>query len=85
MVVKKGIAGEYYGVQGLTWRNPPILDDPTEIRKIGRRKYELHYDGDRLRLAAWRTRRAVYWVSNTLLQSLSERQMLAIAKSARKL
>jgi LCP family protein required for cell wall assembly len=85
MVVKKGIAGEYYGLQGLTWKNPPILDDPTEIRQIGRRKYELHYDGDRLRLVAWRTRKAVYWISNTLLQSLSERQMLAIARSARKL
>ena len=31
---------------------PPILDDPTEIRRIGSRRYELHYDGDRLRLVA---------------------------------
>jgi polyisoprenyl-teichoic acid--peptidoglycan teichoic acid transferase len=85
MVVRKGILGEYYGLQGLTWKDPPILDDPTEIRRIGRRKYELHYDGDRLRLVAWRTRKAVYWVSNTLLQSLSERQMLSIARSARQL
>jgi polyisoprenyl-teichoic acid--peptidoglycan teichoic acid transferase len=85
MVIKKGAPGEYYGLQGLTWKNPPILDDPTEVRQIGRRRYELHYDGDRLRLVAWRTSKAVYWVSNTLLQSLSERQMLAIARSARKL
>ncbi len=85
MVIKRGLIGEYYGVQGLTWKDPPVLDDPTEIRTIRGRKYELHYDGDRLRLVAWRTRKAVYYVSNTLLQSLSERQMLAIARTAKKL
>jgi hypothetical protein len=36
-------------------------------------------------MVAWRTRKAVYWVSNTLLLTLSERQMMAIARSARKL
>jgi polyisoprenyl-teichoic acid--peptidoglycan teichoic acid transferase len=77
--------GEYYGVQGLTWKNPPILEDPAEVRRIGRREYELHYDGDRLRLVAWRTPKAVYWISNTLLLTLSEKQMLAIARSTRPL
>ena len=33
--------------------------------------------------SAWRTNKAVYWVSNTLLQMLTERQMLAIARSTR--
>jgi hypothetical protein len=85
MVIKRGLVGEYYGLQGTTWKNPPILENVSEKRKIGRREYELHYDGDRLRMVAWRTRKAVYWVSNTLLLTLSERQMLAIAKSARRL
>ena len=83
MVIRRGRIGEYYGVQGTTWTDPPILANPSEERKIGRHTYELHYDGDRLRIVAWRTRKAVYWISNTLLQSLSERQMLAIARSAR--
>ena len=77
--------GEYYGVQGLTWKDPPILEDPAEVRRIGRREYELHYDGDRLRLVAWRTPKAVYWISNTLLLTLTERQMLAIARSTQPL
>jgi polyisoprenyl-teichoic acid--peptidoglycan teichoic acid transferase len=34
---------------------------------------------------AWRTKRAVYWVSNTLTQSLNTRQMIAIAASLRRL
>ena len=42
-------------------------------------------DGRRLRLVAWKTRRAVYWVSNTLSQSLNQRQMLAIAESLTRL
>jgi polyisoprenyl-teichoic acid--peptidoglycan teichoic acid transferase len=85
MTIKRGLVGEYYGLQGTTWKDPPILANASEKRKIGRRTYELHYDGDRLRLVAWRTRKAVYWVSNTLLLTLNERQMLAIAKSARRL
>ena len=85
MVLQTGRAGEYYGIQGITWRDPPILEGVTETRKIGRRTYEFAYDGDRLRLVAWRTRKAVYWISNTLLLSLDEKQMLAIARSVRRL
>jgi LCP family protein required for cell wall assembly len=85
IVVSKGIQGEYYGVQGMTWKRPPILDDPDETRRIAGRQFQLFYDGDRLRLVAWRTKRAVYWVSNTLTQSLGSRQMLGIAASLRHL
>ena len=85
MVIKKGLIGEYYGIQGTTWKDPPVLRDASETREIGGREYELHFDGDRLRMVAWRTNRAVYWLQNTLLQTLSEAQMLAIAKSMRTL
>jgi polyisoprenyl-teichoic acid--peptidoglycan teichoic acid transferase len=85
MVLKRTNAdGEYYGLQGTTWRDPPILDDPTEKRRVGRREYELHFAGDRLRLVAWRTPKAAYWISNTLLQTLTKRQMMAIARSSRR-
>jgi len=30
---------------------------------------------------SWRTPRAVYWVSNSLSETLSNKQMLAIARS----
>lgn len=83
MVLKSPLVGEYYGIQGTRWMDPPILDSPSEERTIKGRKFELHYEGDRLRLVAWRTPQAVYWVANTLLQTLSERQMLAIARSTR--
>ena len=85
LVVSKGIVGEYYGVQGMTWRDPPILDNPDEIREVGGRRLRIYYDGRRIRLVAWRTRKAVYWISNTLSQSLNSRQMVAIADSLTRL
>jgi hypothetical protein len=85
LVVSKGVIGEYYGIQGMTWREPPILDDPSEIRRVNGRRLELHYDGKRLRIVAWRTKHAVYWVSNTLTQSLGKEQMIGIAASLRRL
>jgi LCP family protein required for cell wall assembly len=81
MVVFTGFIGEYYGIQGLRWRNPPILEQPSEERDIGGRKYLLFYNGDRLRLVGWRTKHAAYWVSNTLLQTLSQGEMLGVARS----
>jgi polyisoprenyl-teichoic acid--peptidoglycan teichoic acid transferase len=83
MVLKRPYVGEYYGIQGTRWTDPPILASPSEEREIKGRKFELHYEGDRLRLVAWRTPKAVYWVSNTLLQTLSEHQMISIARSTR--
>jgi LCP family protein required for cell wall assembly len=83
MVLQTGVVGEYYGLQGSTWRNPPILEGVTETRKLGKRTYELVHDGDRVRLVAWRTPKAVYWISNTLLLTLSDRQMMAMARSVR--
>ena len=85
MVLQTGVVGEYYGLQGTTWRDPPILEGVTELRTIGKRTYELVHDGDRVRLVAWRTPKAVYWVSNTLLLTLSDKQMMAIARSVRRL
>jgi LCP family protein required for cell wall assembly len=85
IVISRDLVGEYYGVQATTWRNPPILKEPSETKQIGGREFQLFYDGDRLRLVAWRTKEAVYWVSNTLLQSISERQMLDIARNTKPL
>jgi LCP family protein required for cell wall assembly len=77
--------GEYYGVQGIAWKAPPILDDPDRTVRRGNRKFRLYYDGKRLRLVAWRTKRGVYWISNTLTQTIDEDQMIAIASSLKRL
>ncbi len=81
MVFKTMLLGQYYGVEGTSWQGPPILDNPSERRRLGGRTYELFYDGSRLRLVSWRSGKAVYWISNTLLSSLGNQQMLALARS----
>jgi LCP family protein required for cell wall assembly len=81
MVFKTTTLGQYYGVTGTSWEGPPILDNPSERRRLGSRTYELFYDGSRLRLISWRSGKAVYWISNTLLSSLGNQQMLALARS----
>jgi polyisoprenyl-teichoic acid--peptidoglycan teichoic acid transferase len=85
IVAYDGRIGQYYGIEGTDWHSPPILDDPARRVRSGGRSYELFYDGSRLKLVAWRTRRGTYWVSNTLLRTLTNTQMLAIARSTRSL
>jgi LCP family protein required for cell wall assembly len=75
----------YYGLQATTFRNAPLLDQPHSPRTIHGRKFDLYYDGSRLRLVAWKDGHAVYWISNTLLLSLTNKQMLSIAAATRHL
>ncbi|MDQ5808618.1 MAG: LCP family protein, partial [Actinomycetota bacterium] len=81
MVVEAPGLGEYYGIQGIDWKDAPILQNPSEERTVQGRKLLLFRDGSRLRMVAWKTDKAAYWVSNTLLRSLNNQQMLAIARS----
>jgi polyisoprenyl-teichoic acid--peptidoglycan teichoic acid transferase len=86
LVVSDGNDGNYYGVQGTTWLEAPILRNPSaDHRTVHGKRLDLYYDGTHLRLVAWRTHRAVYWVSNTLQQDLSNDQLLAIAGSLTRL
>src|SRR4051794_37444505 len=85
IVISTGAPGEYYGVQGMTWRDPPGFDQPDRVREIKGRKLLLFYDGSKLRQVAWRTPRALYYVTNTLDRKVSNTRMLAIASSLRRL
>jgi polyisoprenyl-teichoic acid--peptidoglycan teichoic acid transferase len=85
LVVSLGVAGEFYGVQGMTWKKPPILDGPHDTVRMNKRKLMVFYDGRRVRLVAWRTRRAVYYVHNTLARTVSRTRLLAIAASLQRL
>ena len=73
--------GAYYGIQGMGWRHPPILDAPHRTIVSDRRKLDLYFDGSKLGIVAYRTPSAVYWVKNTLTHDLTKAQMLAIARS----
>ena len=85
LVFYNGRIGEYYGVQGLTWKAPPVLDNPSETRTVDGRRLRIYRTGRKVRIVAWETSNGVYWVSNTLNQALSTDQMIGIARSLRRL
>jgi polyisoprenyl-teichoic acid--peptidoglycan teichoic acid transferase len=74
--------GDYFGVQGIRdWSDPPIVSSPSLTKTMGDRDYDLFLDGDRIRIIAWHEGDNTYWVSNSLLQTLTNDQMLGIARS----
>ncbi|HWI21970.1 MAG TPA: LCP family protein, partial [Baekduia sp.] len=79
------VLGQYYGIQGTRWENPPILEEETRRIKLGKREFLVFEDGNRIRTIALKTKDGAYWVSNSLLLSLTNQQMIAIARSLVKL
>jgi hypothetical protein len=77
--------GGYYDFAGTDWRKPPIIAHPNEQRKINHVTYMIFTDGSHIHVVAWRRGKMVYWLTNTLLEDLSNEQMLAIARSAKPL
>jgi LCP family protein required for cell wall assembly len=80
-VVLNSALGEYYGIQGTTWLHPPILNAASSMRTVNGKNLQLFFNGAHLSLVAWRTPQAVYWVSNTLADALSNNQLIGIAAS----
>jgi LCP family protein required for cell wall assembly len=73
----------YFGVQGIRgWEDPPILDNPSLTKKINGREYDIYLDGDRVKMVAWHRGENSYWISNDLLQTLTNDQMMGMARSA---
>jgi polyisoprenyl-teichoic acid--peptidoglycan teichoic acid transferase len=72
--------GGYYDVEGMDWVNIPLFAH-AHVQKIGGRSYLLVNDGSHIHDIGWRVGRVIYWVSNTLLEDLSNAQMIAIARA----
>jgi LCP family protein required for cell wall assembly len=73
----------YIGMQGIQgWSDPPILDNPSLDKTIHGRDYEIFVDGDRVSMVAWHRGDNTYWVSNDLLNTLTNDQMVGMARSA---
>ncbi len=77
--------GDYWGIQQTDWTEAPVLSERNFTRRIGGRRYELHYSGPKLHMVVLRRGKTTYWVVNTLLDSLSNETMLAIAKGLKPL
>jgi hypothetical protein len=73
---------EYFGFQAVNWKEAPILEEPHQTVKLkDGRRYHLYYSGGKLRMVVVRRGDASYWVVNTLVHSLSNETMLAMARS----
>lgn len=81
VVALNASAGQYYGVQGTTWRDPPILKLADDEERLGGRKFLVQYDGKKIRRLILRAPSGTYWVANTLSNQLTNAEMRAVAKS----
>jgi LCP family protein required for cell wall assembly len=71
---------EYWGIQETDWNDAPILGSPSFEHKIRGRTYDFYYSGAHLHMVVLKANGATYWVTNTILDTLSNETMLAIAK-----
>jgi LCP family protein required for cell wall assembly len=74
---------EYWGIEETNAHGLPVLADKSIGHRIRGRLFDLYYSGAHLHMVVLRENGATYWVVNTLLDSLSNETMLAIAKSLR--
>ncbi|MGB7587963.1 MAG: LCP family protein [Solirubrobacterales bacterium] len=73
----------YFGLQGIQgWSDPPILNNPSLTKTIHGREYEIYVDGDRIPVVAWHRGNNTYWVANDVLNTLTNDQMIGLARSA---
>jgi hypothetical protein len=77
------IAGAYWGIEETGFADAPILANPTTTRKLDGREYRFYYNGPHLHMVAFTYRKRVYWVINTLLDDLTNPEMVAITRSLR--
>jgi LCP family protein required for cell wall assembly len=75
--------GASWGIQETRFTDAPILADPSATRKIGPRTYRFYFNGSHIHMIAFIQSGTAYWVQNTLLDDLSNADMVAIAKSLR--
>lgn len=82
-LVAQTAQGDYWGLQGMSWAAPPILEDPTREVQVGARNYKLYFNGTKLHMVAWREGKGTYWISNSVLNNLSNETMMAIANGVK--
>jgi LCP family protein required for cell wall assembly len=80
LVYRRSGVNEYWGVEETTWQDAPVLGERSFHREIGGRGYDLYYHGPHLHMVVLHVGQTGYWVINTLVDSLSNETMLAIAK-----
>ena len=84
-LVFKTAGNEFWGIEETDWNDAPALKDRSFRHSLGGREFDLYYSGSKLQMVVLRRGKATYWVINTLLDSMSNETMLAIAKGLKPL
>ena len=84
VVWQQNIIGGYYDFEGSDWLNPPLFAH-ARVQSIDGRDYRMVDDGAHIHVIGWRSGSVLYWFTNTLLEELSNQQMIQLAKSAQPL
>jgi LCP family protein required for cell wall assembly len=85
LTFRTGMIGDYWGIQETRWANAPALADKNRTVRMGGREFDLYYSASNLHMVVLRDGGATYWVVNTLVNTLSNETMLAIARGLRPL
>lgn len=84
MVLEAADGLHYFGLQGIRgWQDPPILEAPHEGMELDGRDFNVYTEADRIRLISWFEDGNTYWLSNSLLLTLTNNQMLGMARATR--
>ncbi len=75
----------YWGIEETTWTDAPALQQPNFKHFLKNREFDFYYNGPHLHMVVLRENGATYWVVNTLLDSLSNETMFAIARGLKPL
>ena len=75
----------YWGIEETAWNDAPVLEQPNFKHVIKGRTFYFYYSGAHLHMVVLRTRKASYWVVNTLDDLLSNETMIEIAKGLKPL
>ena len=80
---------QHFGMRLARTHMPTLADDPafahSRDETIGGVQYKIVNDGEHIHVVGWVSHKVLYWLNNTLLEELSNAQMLTIAKSAHSL
>ncbi|MHB0866895.1 MAG: LCP family protein [Thermoleophilia bacterium] len=80
-IICENEAGNSWGIMETTFTDAPLLETPSVAKEINGRTYKFFYAGEHLRYLAWQDGDAVYWITNTLQNSLTEDVMVKLALS----
>jgi LCP family protein required for cell wall assembly len=79
--IPQGPISDFWGIEETKYVDAPLLATPNATRELNGRKYEFFFNGSHIQTVAFIQNGAAYWVENTLLDDLTNPEMIAIARS----